>query len=133
MPVLVVFWVWGWDLRRARPRDPLPPSQMKIKTETENGFGPDSGPALATNQSSAGQAVKKNKNGNGFGPGSGPAGPAQGPDWPSRPSQKEISLYNCQNRSRFFYCLFAGTAGSALADVLALPQLKGKTVYVFLF
>ena len=51
-------------------------------------------------------------NGNGFGPGSGqesvqktlasPASTACGPDWSNRPSPKEILLYKCKNRSRFF-------------------------------
>ena len=59
-------------------------------------------------------SAKKNKNGNGFGPGSGqesvqktlatPASAACGPDWPNRPSPKEISLCKRKNRSRFFLC-----------------------------
>ena len=78
-------------------------------------------------------------NGNGFGPGSGqesvqktlasPASTACGPDWPNRPSPKEILLYKCKNRSRFFY--FSWRPACTLSDAQKQPRLEGKTVHVF--
>ena len=116
---------------------PLPPSKIIINKKRERKT------VLVWNLAAelTWPSAKIKTNGNGFGPGSGqeklrqtlasPGSTACGPAWPNLPSPKEILLYKCKNRSRFFY--FSRRPACTLSEAKKQPRLEGNTVHVFLF